>query len=465
MQENSTPLKGTRKWVRLKGVPTESLVLDFPAADGSIANPIKIVVLMDGKPIFRYAEEEGNGGRIASGGWAARILGPSSAETFSNIVSRALEQPAVKVKLADRGMRIVLTELPVFSKKETGTVAERLAKFTVPNDSRIYVIGGVGIANAVLGQDAGKAFGRLGSTKIVAGKGKIRRIKTIVTLPIPDMVDPKPPVKGSEGGGTVGMLDVAVEHLITAISGRNRYDISKNVPAGIPKYTLVDTIPKFKSFMKTLRKSRTPVFDFEGDNLSRISNRLLTMQVCTPSSLEDQNPACFVLPLRHDESPWTAKEYSFICRQLRDYFENGSLSDYTIWASARYDIGQIISGFNVRWFDHNVYDVQTAEHCFHRETVVHTKVGPMPIETVVDRHSKGIEQKVKSFNHAKGTVEWKSVIGAISHINRKRMVEVAIKGAKIRVTEDHKVWSVTRHAYVEAGKLLPKEKILAIKSI
>lgn len=362
MQENSAPLKGTRRWVRLKDVPTESLVLDFPAADGSIENPIKIVVLMDGKPVFRYAEEEGNGGNRREGGWSARILGPSSAETFSNIIARALEQANVKVAMSDRGIRLVLTELPVASSRETGTVSERLAKFTRPNDDRVFIFGGVGVANAVFGQEAGIAFGRLRSIKIPVGKGKQRKIKTIVTLPVPDMVDPKPPVKGSKGGGTIGMLDVAVEHVSTAIAGRNRYDISDRMPPGVPKYTLVDTVKKFKAFMAILKKSKTPIFDFEGDNLSRISNRLLTMQVCAPSSLEDTDPPCFVLPLRHDESPWTAKEYKFICRQLRDYFENGKLTEYTIWASARYDIGQIIAGFNVRWFDHNVYDVQTAEH-------------------------------------------------------------------------------------------------------
>lgn len=362
MQENTTQMKGTRKWVRLAGVPTESLALDYPAADGTIENPIKVVVLMDGKPVFRYAEEEGNGGNRKEGGWAARVLGPSSSETFSNVIARALEQANVKVAMAQRGVRIVLTELPVTSKAETGTVVERLAKLTRPRDDRVFIFGGVGVANAVFGQDAGKGFGRLRTIKIPVGKGKQRSIKAIVSLPVPDMVDPKPPVKGSEGGGTVGMLDVAVEHVSTAIAGRNRYDISIRLPAGVPKYTLVDTMAKFKAMMAAVRKSRTPIFDFEGDNLSRISNRLLTMQVCAPTSLDDDDPPCFVLPLRHDESPWTAKEYKIVCRHLRDYFEDGSLSDYTIWASARYDIGQIIAGFNVRWFDHDVYDVQTSEH-------------------------------------------------------------------------------------------------------
>ena len=111
---------------------------------------------------------------------------------------------------------------------------------------------------------------------------------------------------------------------------------------------------------------------------------------------------------------------------------------------------------------YNVFDVALGAFCFAPETIVATEEGPMQIQELVRRPTP---PRVQSFSHETGVVEYADVVGASEHSSEKDLVEVEYDGGVLRVTEDHKIWSVTRGAYVEAASLLPDEEVLVLPEL
>lgn len=244
------------------------------------------------------------------------------------------------------------------------------------------------------------------------------------------------------------LAGIVIRNLIDAIEVRNRRTI--NVPANVQPIML-NTIERFRQFMALLKKARRPCIDTETRNLNRVANRLLSIQF----SLDGKRS--FFLPMRHRESPWLADEYNEIVASLRDWYERGE-TDYIIYHAAKFDIGQVFAQLGVRFHNHRVYDIQAAEFCFHPDTWVVTEQGRMQIKDLVAMPQP---PRVLSWNHAEEKPEFKRILNQSQHANKKRMVEVEWEGGKLRVTEDHKIWSVTRGAYVEARSLQPDEEVAA----
>lgn len=317
----------------------------------------RVVIILDSKPVHRFADEEGQ--------QPDKVLDLEASETFCSIVERASRDKEVEALAESVGVEVLLTTLPYPPAGKAATTAQRLASMAKHyGDKTTFLLAGYRTALETLQGfgGIGRHYGRY--TVHTLGDQKIR---LVATLPFGDLVDPRPPVKASDGGGMVSMMHHAVDHVRLAVVARNRYHLSRLIPehtrkTGTIKHKFIKTVKEFDAFMKRLRACRTPTLDFETESLAKITNRLLMMQACLPSSLDDDEPALYALPLLHSETPWSADEYEHIRSSLVDYFEDKGKTTYTLWANGKFDIGQTLAQLKARWFDHEVFDVQSAEH-------------------------------------------------------------------------------------------------------
>ena len=207
-------------------------------------------------------------------------------------------------------------------------------------------------------------YGRLKKVTLRAdtAKGKTRKVKTslIYTLPLYGWTDPDPAVKGDNGGGYVTLIDELLDHMHTAADGRNRYNIAANMNTDT---IFINTMKKFRKFMKALEACPTPSIDTESRNLNKLVNQLLCLQFTLPRSTNPEDGYVnYFLPFEHFETPWGKKEYKEIKEALRHYFETAS-PEYTIFQNAKFDISMLYSQLGVRWFNPNVFDVSAGEFC------------------------------------------------------------------------------------------------------
>ena len=69
--------------------------------------------------------------------------------------------------------------------------------------------------------------------------------------------------------------------------------------------------------------------------------------------------------------------------------------------------------------------------------------------------------KIFSFNLKENTLQLKQVLDTSEHKSEKNTIEIEYDGGSLIVTEDHKIWSVTRNLYIEASELQEGEEVLA----
>lgn len=102
---------------------------------------------------------------------------------------------------------------------------------------------------------------------------------------------------------------------------------------------------------------------------------------------------------------------------------------------------------------------QITSYCFHPETFVQTNKGLIPILEIC----KNVENySVLSYNHKTNKTEFKEIAASSIHPPEEDMYEIEYEGGKLKVTASHKLWSVTRKAYVEVQHLLEGEEVLAV---
>lgn len=102
------------------------------------------------------------------------------------------------------------------------------------------------------------------------------------------------------------------------------------------------------------------------------------------------------------------------------------------------------------------------ERCVSGDTVVETDDAAQPFKTVQEIVETQFAGKVKSFNHATGQTEFRSVIGWSEMPNDNDWLEITLKsGKKIYVTPNHKIWSETRKEYFNAETFQLGEKVIA----
>lgn len=105
----------------------------------------------------------------------------------------------------------------------------------------------------------------------------------------------------------------------------------------------------------------------------------------------------------------------------------------------------------------NMFGTVFVDECFPGFVQVHTDAGPKPIEQVQ------AGDQVWSFNHHTGERELKPVIRSMKKSSTKRLVRITMEdGATFTCTEDHKIWSESRQAYVEAKTFVVGESLLDV---
>jgi DNA polymerase-1 len=144
---------------------------------------------------------------------------------------------------------------------------------------------------------------------------------------------------------TSSLLGEVVEHARTLRRGKNRYTI---VPPET-SFVMVDTMPKVREMFAALAKVKTIALDTEGDNLNRIVNNLISVQIAVSRS------KAYFLPFVHFESPWLEKERDEIRAMLKDFFEN--FKGKVIGAHLKYECIILRSVIGCRHLPFRMYDV------------------------------------------------------------------------------------------------------------
>lgn len=150
----------------------------------------------------------------------------------------------------------------------------------------------------------------------------------------------------TEFNTVINLISILQEQFINAINGKNKYTINiKNTY----KIEYIDNMRKWKSFYKLLLKSKTPCIDTETENLCRIKNKILTIQFSLDGKI------AYFLPLFHVETPFTVNELKIISQDLKYFFEYG-VPDYVIFHNAKFDLSVMMTSFNIKYFNINVFD-------------------------------------------------------------------------------------------------------------
>ena len=259
---------------------------------------------------------------------------------------------------------------------------------------------------------------------------------------------------GDEKFNLTNLLFYVSEHVQNALVGKLRFDLSKMKS----EVVYVDTLDKFKEMWKILIKSKTIAVDTETKNLSVNNNHINTMQFCMDGHTG------YVVPLRHPQSPLVGKDRDYIERKLRTFFyaKPGVYPvKFLVFQNGKYDLRVIRREYKIPLIYHPVWELMAGEWCFEGSTLVSTETGQIRIDDLVAMKSP---PRVWSFNHSTGKNELKLVLGTSKHPTSKRMVEIEYDGGALKVTEDHKIWSVTRGAYVMAKDLNESDELLLERS-
>lgn len=255
--------------------------------------------------------------------------------------------------------------------------------------------------------------------------------------------------KGSGGPNTLGFF---LKDLVQ-IASKPFHSLS---PIKKPTIRMINTLDKFKKFMSILSDLKIVSIDTETSGLNRITSPLLMVQFATSNEL------CYCLPMSgHSESPWNDKELRYIKKYLRNYFS--TTKSLHIMHAASFDIGQLMHHFNVKYYSANIYDTIAGEFCFDPDTLVETDKGEILITNLVDNPEGYL---IKSYNTYTNQIEYKKILGTACHDTEDEMYELETEeGAILRVTENHKIWSVSRNMYVEIKNMLVGEKVFLTKPL
>lgn len=123
------------------------------------------------------------------------------------------------------------------------------------------------------------------------------------------------------------------------------------------KLVYVTKYSKLKKLLEKATIAEKVAVDTETENLNRIVNKLLTVQ------LSMDGKTAYVIPIYHKDSPFTPKELKKIKRDFKSFFEKND-NKYQIYANAKFDLNVMRSNFGIRHFCADVWDVQAGEFAF-----------------------------------------------------------------------------------------------------
>lgn len=249
--------------------------------------------------------------------------------------------------------------------------------------------------------------------------------------------------------GKANLLFYVARNVTNNLCGQNLFDLSHVKPS----YRYVDTMAKFEELFTKLMSSKRVSVDTETANLSSTCNAIGTIQFATSAKRG------YVLPIDHEQTPFSEEERAHIKKQLRKFFyaKPGKLPlKYLITQYGMFDLRVIREELDIPIIFHPVWEITAGEWCFHPDTLVETEHGRMRILDIVQSKA---DTRVWSFNHATGQRELKRLLNKVEIPTPERMMELEYEGGTVRLTENHKVWSVSRGEYVRLKDVLPGEQL------
>lgn len=154
-------------------------------------------------------------------------------------------------------------------------------------------------------------------------------------------------------GQKANLLGFWCRHLAHLMLGKHPFDLSKVYPT--PRY--VDTLDKFKSMMKALRKAKEVAIDTETNNLSVLHNAIYTIQF----AMDHTPDTGWVLPLHHPMTPFSKSDLKLIKQELKEYFTDKS-DPLLVFFNGAFDLRVIRRQFNIRTIQRRVWEITAGEH-------------------------------------------------------------------------------------------------------
>jgi DNA polymerase I-like protein with 3'-5' exonuclease and polymerase domains len=137
----------------------------------------------------------------------------------------------------------------------------------------------------------------------------------------------------------------------------------------VPNPVLVDSIKKFDKLYKRLMSEKVIACDIETEDLSRVTNRLLTIQFAFDSKTG------YVLPILHKDSPFSKEELSYIRKRLRRFFNKQrdyllkQYDDYIIGQNFKFDMSVLRHWLKINQVLWPIWDLQSGEYALDENIV------------------------------------------------------------------------------------------------
>lgn len=151
-------------------------------------------------------------------------------------------------------------------------------------------------------------------------------------------------------------------NLVTALDGGvMRYAIpsiySMRKSKFTPKYKThyLTKVSEVRSVLKKMAREKFVAVDTETENLYRVHNKVQTVQLCC-----DPDNA-YIIPIYHQDTPFSRKELEQISTMLRDYFERDNRNKVQIYTNAKFDLNVMRTNFGIRHYKADVWDICAGE--------------------------------------------------------------------------------------------------------
>lgn len=160
------------------------------------------------------------------------------------------------------------------------------------------------------------------------------------------------------------LLGYTSRTVAAALLGRIPYKIEVK-----PKPVLIDTVKKFDKLYKKLMTAKVLACDIETDDLSRVTNRLLTVQFAFDSKVG------FVVPIFHKDSPFSKTELKHIRKRLRKFFAKDrdylskQYDEYIIGQNFKFDMSVLRHWLKINQILWPIWDLQSGEYALDENIV------------------------------------------------------------------------------------------------
>lgn len=155
--------------------------------------------------------------------------------------------------------------------------------------------------------------------------------------------------------GASNLLFYVSQCMYNGIAGKHLYSL-RNIKVN---YTYVDTIKKFKKFYEELLTQPRVAVDTETRNGSVNHNAIHTIQ------FSFDKDSAYVLPLKHPDTPFTAKELKYIYGKLRDFFGANPKKvnlEYLIIQYSMFDLRILRKDLKLPIIRHKVWEITAGEY-------------------------------------------------------------------------------------------------------